>query len=185
MQPDPEHPSIANASFENVLMDAETGVETPAGWHYQRQLTLATDPSHAPDGKRFLTFHNVQPGRGCHALQGFAVDGRKVAKLRLSFSARGHDILPGPEPEQQPGALITFYDDRRALIGGGRPQRPLRDLELGARGKDDSRAAQSPRGNLAHRPVGRNGRAITRRHQAQCDSVARRISAIARRRVNN
>ena len=118
VQPDPEHPSIANASFENVLKDAETGVETPAGWHYQRQLTLATDPAHAPDGKRFLTFHNVQPGRGCHALQGFAVDGRKVAKLRLSFSARGHDILPGPEPEQQPGALITFYDDHRALIGG-------------------------------------------------------------------
>jgi protein-L-isoaspartate(D-aspartate) O-methyltransferase len=118
VQPDPEHPSIANASFENVLKDAETGVETPAGWHYQRQLTLATDPAQAPDGKRFLTFHNVQPGRGCHALQGFAVDGRKVAKLRLSFSARGHDILPGPEPEQQPGALITFYDDHRALIGG-------------------------------------------------------------------
>ena len=163
VQPDPEHPSIANGSFENVLKDAETGVETPAGWHYQRQLTLATDPAHAPDGKRFLTFHNAQPGRGCHALQGFAVDGRKVAKLRLSFSARGHDILPGPEPEQQPGALITFYDDHRALDRRRRPQRPLRHRKLGARRKDDRRATQSPRGNLAHWPLRRNRRAIAGR----------------------
>jgi protein-L-isoaspartate(D-aspartate) O-methyltransferase len=117
VKPDPEHPSIANGSFEEVLKDADSGVETPAGWHYQRQLTLATDAAHAPNGKRFVTFHNEQSGRGCHALQGFAVDGRKVAKLRLSFSVRGHDIQPGPLPEQQPGALITFYDDRRATIG--------------------------------------------------------------------
>jgi protein-L-isoaspartate(D-aspartate) O-methyltransferase len=117
VKPDPEHPSIANGSFEEVLKDADSGVETPAGWHYQRQLTLVTDAAHAANGKRFVTFHNEQSGRGCHALQGFAVDGRKVAKLRLSFSVRGHDIQPGPLPEQQPGALITFYDDRRATIG--------------------------------------------------------------------
>jgi protein-L-isoaspartate(D-aspartate) O-methyltransferase len=117
VQPDSEHPSISNGSFEEVLKDGESGVETPAGWHYQRQLKLVTDADHAPEGKRFLKFHNEQPGRGCHALQGFAVDGRRVAKLHLSFSARGHDIRPGEEPEQQPGALITFYDDHRATIG--------------------------------------------------------------------
>jgi protein-L-isoaspartate(D-aspartate) O-methyltransferase len=117
VKPDPEHPSIANGSFENVLKDEASGTETPAGWHYQRQLTLVTDPAHAPDGKRFVTFHNEQAGRGCHALQGFAVDGRKVAKLRISFSVRGHDVRPSPEPQQQPGTLITFYDDRRATIG--------------------------------------------------------------------
>jgi protein-L-isoaspartate(D-aspartate) O-methyltransferase len=117
VKPDPEHPSIANGSFEEVLKDEKSGVETPAGWHYQRQLTLVTDPAQAADGKRFITFRNEQPGRGCHALQGFGVDGRKVAKLRLSFSVRGHDISPGQQPEQQPGAVITFYDDRRATVG--------------------------------------------------------------------
>jgi protein-L-isoaspartate(D-aspartate) O-methyltransferase len=117
VQPDPEHPSIANGSFEEVLKDEQSGAETPAGWHYQRQLTLMSDPGQAPDGKRYVKFNNVQPGRGCHALQGFAVDGRKVAKLRLSFSVRGHDIIPGPQPDQFPGAVITFYDDHRATIG--------------------------------------------------------------------
>jgi protein-L-isoaspartate(D-aspartate) O-methyltransferase len=117
VQPDSAHPSIGNGSFEEVLKDADSGAETPAGWHYQRQLTLVIAPARAAEGKRFVTFHNEQPGRGCHALQGFAVDGSKVAKLRLSFSARGHDIQPGPQVEQQPGALITFYDDRRATIG--------------------------------------------------------------------
>ena len=97
LQPDPEHPAIANGSFEEVLKDKESGVETPAGWHYQRQLALVDDPSKARDGKRYITFRNEQPGRGCQALQGFAVDGRKVAKLRLAFSVRGHDVQPGDE----------------------------------------------------------------------------------------
>jgi protein-L-isoaspartate(D-aspartate) O-methyltransferase len=117
VQPNPEHPAIANGSFEEVLKDEQSGVETPAGWHYQRQLTLVTDPSKAPDGKRFITFRNEQPGRGCQALQGFGVDGRKVAKLRLAFSVRGHDIGPGQTADQQPGAVVLFYDDRRAMIG--------------------------------------------------------------------
>jgi protein-L-isoaspartate(D-aspartate) O-methyltransferase len=117
VRPDPEHPAIANGSFEEVLKDEQSGVETPAGWHYQRQLTLVDAPSKAPDGKRFITFRNEQPGRGCQALQGFGVDGRKVAKLRLSFSARGHDIRPGPTPDQQPVAVVIFYDDRRGTIG--------------------------------------------------------------------
>jgi protein-L-isoaspartate(D-aspartate) O-methyltransferase len=117
VRPDPEHPSLANGSFESVLKDEQSQAETPVGWHYQRQLTLVTDPAHAPDGKRYITFQNHEPGRGCHALQGFGVDGRKVAKLQLSFAVRGHDIQPGPEPDQQPVAQVTFYDDRRATIG--------------------------------------------------------------------
>ena len=117
VQPDPEHPSLANGSFENVIKDADADGESLAGWHYQRQMKLVTDKAQAADGQRFVTFHNEQPGRGCHALQGFAVDGRKVAKLKVSFSVRGHDVLPSPPPEPQPGVLITFYDDRRATIG--------------------------------------------------------------------
>jgi protein-L-isoaspartate(D-aspartate) O-methyltransferase len=117
VQPDPEHPSIANGSFEDVLKDEQSGVETPAGWHYQRQLALVTDPSKAPDGKRFITFRNEQPGRGCQALQGFVVDGHKVPKLRLAFSVRGHDVQPGPTPDQRPVAVVIFYDDRRATLG--------------------------------------------------------------------
>jgi protein-L-isoaspartate(D-aspartate) O-methyltransferase len=114
--PDPLRPTIANGSFE----DSIDGGKSPAGWHYQRQLTLVTDPPTAPDGRRFVTFRNEEPGRGCHALQGFAVDGRKVVKLRVACSARGENIQAGAEPDEWPMIVITFYDDRRAMIGEGR-----------------------------------------------------------------
>lgn len=114
--PDPLRPEIANGSFEETIKDGKS----PAGWHYQRQLTLVTDRSTAPDGRRFVTFRNQEPGRGCHALQGFAVDGRKVAKLRVTCSVRGVNIRAGAEPDEWPMIVITFYDDRRAMIGEGK-----------------------------------------------------------------
>jgi protein-L-isoaspartate(D-aspartate) O-methyltransferase len=113
--PDPLRPELANGSFEESIDDGES----PAGWHYQRQLTLVTDPSTAPDGRRFVTFRNDEPGRGCHALQGFAVDGRKISKLRVVCSVRGQRIRSGAAPDQWPMIVVTFYDDRRAVIGEG------------------------------------------------------------------
>src|SRR3954447_10635564 len=70
IKPDPKKPQIFNGSFEEVVTNGE-GKEEPVGWHYQRQLTLKSDAS-APNGKYYVTFHNSEPGRGCHALQGFA-----------------------------------------------------------------------------------------------------------------
>ena len=81
--PDPLRPTIANGSFEETLEDANQKDAEPAGWHYQRQLALENDPASAPNGRRFVTFQNKEPGLAAHALQGFAVDGRKVSKLRL------------------------------------------------------------------------------------------------------
>src|SRR6478736_245893 len=68
IKPDPAKPQIANGSFEESTKNKE-GADEPAAWHYQRQLKVETD-SHAPDGKQYVTFENVEPGRGCHALQG-------------------------------------------------------------------------------------------------------------------
>jgi protein-L-isoaspartate(D-aspartate) O-methyltransferase len=131
VQPDPLHPEIFNGGFEEVVesqeladenQNSESGTpstkrESPAGWHYQRQLTLENDPDHAPQGERFVTFHNEEPGRSCHALQGFAVDGRKVSKMKLSYSIRGEDIRRGQQPDSWPLIVITFYNDDRAMIG--------------------------------------------------------------------
>jgi protein-L-isoaspartate(D-aspartate) O-methyltransferase len=112
--PDPLRPVIANGSFEETLGDA------PSGWHYQRQLTLENEPADAPDGRRFATFKNQEPGLAAQALQGFAIDGRKVAKLRLDFSVRGRDIRPGLKQSDWPMIALTFYDDRRATIDSAR-----------------------------------------------------------------
>ncbi|HEY3391080.1 MAG TPA: protein-L-isoaspartate(D-aspartate) O-methyltransferase [Lacipirellulaceae bacterium] len=116
IKPDPKNPQIVNGSFEQVTRDDE-GNQEPAGWHYQRQLTLESDPQMAPDGERFVTFENSEPGRGCQALQGFAIDGREIAKLELSLKVRGEDIKPGQSPDQLPAVVITFYDEKRAAVG--------------------------------------------------------------------
>jgi protein-L-isoaspartate(D-aspartate) O-methyltransferase len=133
VKPDPKKPKIANGSFEQVLDDDNSKsannsakvnekeqspkVKEPAGWHYQRQLTLNQPASDAPDGTAYVTFHNTEPDRGSHALQGFAVDGRTVSTLRLSFSVRGENIRPGAKPDQLPMVVITFYDERRQAVG--------------------------------------------------------------------
>jgi protein-L-isoaspartate(D-aspartate) O-methyltransferase len=124
--PDPLHPQIANGSFEEVL-EAPQGsgprpstldprALEPSGWHYQRQLTLENDPAAAPDGRRFVTFKNQEPGLAAHALQGFAIDGRKISKLQLDYSVRCQNIRPGSQPNEWPMIVFTFYDDRRAVI---------------------------------------------------------------------
>jgi protein-L-isoaspartate(D-aspartate) O-methyltransferase len=116
IKPDPTNPNIVNGSFEELARDDE-GNQEPAGWHYQRQLTLENDAQAAPDGKHFITFENSEPGRGCHALQGFAINGREVTALEVSFTARGENVQAGQSPNQQPAVMITFYDDRRAAVG--------------------------------------------------------------------
>ena len=59
----------------------------------------------------------LDPGRGCRALQGFAIDGRKVHQIEVSCMAKGSNITrtfqPGPEAE----VLIVFYDVNRAIVG--------------------------------------------------------------------
>jgi protein-L-isoaspartate(D-aspartate) O-methyltransferase len=121
VKPDPTNPQIVNGSFEQITRN-DDGSQEPAGWHYQRQLTLQSaaqgaDAQSAPDGERFVTFENREAGRGCQALQGFAVDGREVARLELTFQVRGEDIQPGQSPNQLPAVVITFYDEKRTAVG--------------------------------------------------------------------
>ncbi len=111
--PDPAHPAVVNGGFEQLLED---GAE-PAGWHYQRQLTLVEDKQAAPEGERYITLKNAEPGRGARALQGFAIDPRRVAALDLSVRVRGKEIRSGQDPQQLPLLAITFYDENRELLG--------------------------------------------------------------------
>jgi protein-L-isoaspartate(D-aspartate) O-methyltransferase len=112
VQPDPAHPTIANGSFEELEGDPPR----PVGWHYQRQLRVIENPL-ASNGKRYVTFNNAEAGRNSHALQGFAVDGRKVSKLQLSAFVRCKDVKPGAAPDQIADIAIMFYDEKRALVG--------------------------------------------------------------------
>jgi protein-L-isoaspartate(D-aspartate) O-methyltransferase len=115
VKPDPGNPQIANGSFEETTKNSE-GADEPTGWHYQRQVKVEAD-SRAPDGKQYVTFENAEPGRGCHALQGFAVNGKVVSSLDLHYFVRGKNIRPGAKADEVPHIVVTFYDDRRATVG--------------------------------------------------------------------
>jgi protein-L-isoaspartate(D-aspartate) O-methyltransferase len=138
-QPDPAHPTIANGGFEKFAkIQPDAGLEnpndnkpssesaagakqedaepSPVGWHYQRQAHLE-EADDAPQGKHFLTFSNTEPGRASLALQGLAVDGRKVRELDVSVWVKAKNIRPGPSKEQEAMVSFTFYDENRAQIG--------------------------------------------------------------------
>ncbi len=115
VKPDPANPHLANGSFEEAAADKDRK-DGPVGWHYQRQLALKSD-STTPEGKRFVSFHNAEAGRGCHALQGFAVDGRQVSVVELKYWVRGEGIRQADGAAEWPRIVVTFYDDRRATIG--------------------------------------------------------------------
>ena len=110
-KPDPANPQVVNGGFE---LDADDNGR-PDGWHYVRQATR--EPGPAPEGEHFVRFENSEPGRLSQILQGLAVDGRRVSKLRVRASLRAADIVAGPEAYQKPALVIHFYDDTRAPIG--------------------------------------------------------------------
>ena len=128
VRPDPLRPSIANGGFEEFLATDETTLDDASktlagdaaikatGWHYQRQLQLEKAAT-APEGKHFATFSNTEPGRPAQALQGMAVDGRKVQSLDVSLWVKGENIRPGSQNFEQATLGITFYDDNRAETG--------------------------------------------------------------------
>lgn len=111
VRPDPAKPSLVNGDFEQATGDPPE----PVGWHYLRQITWQEDPK-APAGSHYITFSNTHPGRPAQALQGFAVDGRKVRALDLSVWVRGKEIRPGPDGEL-PALAILFYDEKREPAG--------------------------------------------------------------------
>ncbi|MBC7822064.1 MAG: protein-L-isoaspartate(D-aspartate) O-methyltransferase, partial [Planctomycetaceae bacterium] len=108
--PDPLHPRLLNASFE--LDENKDGL--PDSWHYQRLTELLTiEP---PDGKAFLRMENSDPGRLAQALQGMAIDGRKIGAVAISLQVRVKDIRPGSEPIAKPLLVVHFYDQLRKEI---------------------------------------------------------------------
>ena len=109
-QPDPLHPRLLNASFE--IDENKDGL--PDSWHYQRLTELMTDKP--PDGKVFLRMESDDPGRLAQALQGMAIDGRKIGSVAIALQVRVEKIRPGSESFQKPTLVIHFYDQNRKEI---------------------------------------------------------------------
>ena len=113
LQPDGSDPRIANGDFEEVA-EGDTAEPRPAGWHYLRQARLGASDDSVRG--RVLLFANKDPGRSSQALQGFAVDGRRVKALQVSFDARGEEIRFGQKTTEWPYLIVSYYNERRAWI---------------------------------------------------------------------
>lgn len=111
---DPSAPAVFNGGFEQWSGQEQP---RPVGWHYVRQFRPARHAAHAPEGKAYITFENHDAGRPSQALQGMALDGRKVLAVTLSARVRGVNVQAGPEPQHRPAVMIVFYDQKRATIG--------------------------------------------------------------------
>jgi protein-L-isoaspartate(D-aspartate) O-methyltransferase len=110
VKPDPLKPRINNGGFELREADGQ-----PAGWYYQRQLTLKQD--HAPEGRSYAQFDNDDPGRVAQALQGMAIDGRQLVALKFTLMVRADRIVVGPEPYHKASLQVRYYDADRRPIG--------------------------------------------------------------------
>lgn len=111
--PDPERPSLANDGFEESA-EGDGESPRPAGWHYLRQAKLVP---RGQGGGQALLFENDEPGLPSQALQGFAIDGRRVKRLRVAFDAKGEDLRFGQKASQWPYLAVTYYDERRVWLG--------------------------------------------------------------------
>ena len=107
--PDPSNPTIVNGDFQQTIGDSQL----PVGWHYLRN-------AHVEGEQHYLSFNNDEPGRPSRALQGLALDGRKISAIDLTARVRGRDLRVGPTPNQRASVMITFYDSRRAVIDSTR-----------------------------------------------------------------
>ena len=143
VKPDPANPQISNGSFEERAKATPRQASTPTGWHYQRQLKVETDPAHARrQALRHLPQRRARPRLPRPArLRRRRPQGCQAATVVLGPRPR-HP--PGPEPEQLPGIVITFYDDHRALIGDAALSVLYVHLELGARRRRRSPCHSKP-----------------------------------------
>ncbi|WDI42876.1 protein-L-isoaspartate(D-aspartate) O-methyltransferase [Bremerella sp. P1] len=112
VKPDPANPRLENGDFEQKL--SKNG--TVPGWYYQRQLELVEDSS-APSGTQCLKLFNEDPGRVSLVLQGMALDGRQVQRLKVHGWVKTEGMGLGPDRTLAPMMVVTFFDEERRDLG--------------------------------------------------------------------
>lgn len=110
IQPDPLHPEIVNGDFENDINEDQR----TDNWHYQRQTRICLDTPIR--GTACLRFENSEPGELSQALQGTAIDGRRIGSLNISVWTRLEKVIPAPSGERA-SLVVHFYDTVRRELG--------------------------------------------------------------------
>jgi protein-L-isoaspartate(D-aspartate) O-methyltransferase len=110
--PDPDHPQLRNGAFEAEANDAGF----IAGWYYQRQGKLVSDTGARQPGN-YVEFENQTPGRDAHLMQGLAINGRKVHRIRIRGKLKTANMTAAPRSLEGPRVVISFFDDNRRDLG--------------------------------------------------------------------
>lgn len=110
VKPDPLRPRVVNGSFE---LD-ENGDEKADGWHYQRRTEMSSEEP--MEGSKCIKFSSPGNGQLSQALQGTAIDGKKIGGLTLSYWVRYKDVAPGSTPVDQAAVVVHFFDSARREI---------------------------------------------------------------------
>lgn len=109
---DPTRPQLINGGFE----EQPSAAGVMPGWYYERGVVWE-QADEAPEGKSFVAFRNDVQGRPTNLLQGVALDGRQVKRIKLSASVKVVDVKPGIDADELPAVAIRFFDDQRSLLG--------------------------------------------------------------------
>lgn len=109
---DPSNPQLLNRGFEEE--PPENGYMP--GWYYQRGLSWKA-AADAPGGKHYVQFQNDSSGRPTNLLQGLALDGRQVKRIRLSAFIKLDNVRQGMARDELPAVTIRYFDEQRGLLG--------------------------------------------------------------------
>jgi protein-L-isoaspartate(D-aspartate) O-methyltransferase len=111
--PDPNNPALHNSSFEEDLIKDE---HVP-GWYYKFGCAIISDDG-APDGSKVAEFRSDKGAEPSMLLQGLAIDGSAIKKIRLSgwIATEGVKQL-GREKDKTPSIAIQFFDGNRKKVG--------------------------------------------------------------------
>ena len=110
--PDPKNPKLANGSFEQELINNS---RVP-GWYYQFGCIVVQD-SDAPNGQNAVEFKSNDPKSPSMLLQGLAIDGAIVKKIKLGGWIATENVKIGRSPESSPSIAIQYFDSNRNRIG--------------------------------------------------------------------
>ncbi len=110
--PDPKNPKLVNGTFELPLIN---GSRIP-GWYYQFGCVAVQDAS-APKGPQVIEFRSSDSKLPSMLLQGLAIDGSKVKRIRLGGWIETENVTIGKSKLQSPSIAIQFFDGNRNPIG--------------------------------------------------------------------
>jgi protein-L-isoaspartate(D-aspartate) O-methyltransferase len=133
VQPDAKNPVLIGGNFNEVREDG-----SPIGWHYARNveiLTVNDAPNGNKNGNKIARFTNKpekkssannktpnknqlsqEPQIVAQILQGFAVDGREISKLKIDYWIRGQQIVARRGHVMTPTGILAFFDENRRQI---------------------------------------------------------------------